>query len=253
MSRTRRSSSSSSSESAKRSRSKSSSHPSYKYMITEAIWEEKKYVKGSSSSDIRHFILQKYDVDESRIKDTLSKTAAKMYEETDDGWACLKKVDGNFKLTPEWRKAWTKQFNKKTIRRKKKKRPADYPKHPRNAYLYYSTEVRKKRQEEYPDKSFVELTTLIANEWKNLKSSRKKKYDELAKKDRDRYRRELKEWEAKHPSESESESESRKKRRKRSRSKRSASESESEESRSKSSRKKKRRKNLSRSLILAIR
>jgi len=199
-------------------------------------------VKGSSSADIRHFILSKYDVDESRIKANLSKTISKMCEDGEDGFPCLKKVDGNFKLSQEWRKSWTKQFNKKTIRKKKKKRPADYPKHPRNAYLYFSTEVRKKRQEEYPDKSFVELTTLVAGEWRNLKSSKKKKYEEMAKKDRARYKRELSEWKSKHGSEeeSESESESRKKRRKRSRSRR--SESESEESRSKSTKKKKKTK-----------
>jgi len=201
-------------------------------------------VKGSSPSDIRHFIEQKYDVDETRIKANLNKTLAKMCEkeDTDEGWSCIKKVDGNYKLTPEWRKSWTKKFNKKTTRRKKKKKPADYPKHPRNAYLYYSTEVRKKRGEDYPDKNFVELTTLVADEWRSLKPSKKKKYEEMAKKDRTRYKRELREYEAKHPSgdESESESESRKKRRKRSRSKR--SESESEESRPKSTRKKKRTK-----------
>jgi len=130
---------------------------------------------------------------------------------------------------------------KKQSVKKKKKRPADYPKHPRNAYLFFSTEVRKKRQEEFPDKSFVELTTLVAGEWRNLKSSKKKKYEEMAKKDRARYKRELSEWKSKHASEeSESESESRKKRRKRSRSRR--SESESEESRSKSTKKKKKTK-----------
>jgi len=92
-------------------------------MITEAIWEEKKYVKGSSSADIRHFILSKYDVDESRIKANLSKTISKMCEDGEDGFPCLKKVDGNFKLSQEWRKSWTKQFNKKTIRKKRKRGP----------------------------------------------------------------------------------------------------------------------------------
>jgi len=196
-------SSSSSSELAKRSRSKSKGHPSYKYMITEAIYEEKKYVKGSSISDIRRFILEKYIIDQS-LKDKLNKTLSKMCEDTDQGWSCLKKVDDNYKLSPEWRKSWCKQFAQK-IRRKKK--PSDYPKNPRNAYLYFSIEVRKKRQEEYPDRRFGELTTMVANEWKNLKSTKKKKYEEMAKNDRARFKRELQEWQSKHKGE-ESESES---------------------------------------------
>jgi len=209
-------------------------------MITEAIWEEKKYMKGSSTSAIKNFILSKYDVDESKLKSNMHNSIEKMLEETEDGWSLLKKSERNYKLTPEWRKEWTKQFGKKMPRRKRKKKPADYPKHPRNAYLFYSSDVRKKRQEDYPDKTFGELTTLIANEWKSLKSSKKKIYEEKAKKDRARYKRELKDWDAKHSgSESDSDSESKSRRKKRARSRR--SDSASEESRSHSKRKRKRR------------
>jgi len=52
-------------------------------MITEAIWEEKKYQKGSSRPDIRRFIVDHYDVDEDSLKSKLSSAISKMLEESD--------------------------------------------------------------------------------------------------------------------------------------------------------------------------
>jgi structure-specific recognition protein 1 len=213
-------------------------------MITEAIWTQRKHIKGSSRAAIRSFILDKYDVDESRIKSYLASNLSKMLEETEDGYPCLIRVDNmNYKLTPEWRKEWTTTYGKKhPVKRRRKKRPSDHPKHPRNAYLYFTQKVRPKRKDEYPDKSFGELTILIADEWKHLSSGKKKEFDELAKKDKKRYQKEMKEYEANREtssSSSDSESRSREKRKRR------KSRSESEDSKSHS--KKKKRKEKSRS------
>jgi len=90
-------------------------------MITEAIWEEKKYQKGSSRTAIRHFIVDHYDVDEENLKTNLSHCLAKMIEESDAGYPLLIRVEDNYKLSPGWRKAWTKKHGKKTKRKRRKK------------------------------------------------------------------------------------------------------------------------------------
>jgi hypothetical protein len=210
-------------------------------MITEAIWTQRRHIKGSSRAAIRSFILDKYDVDESRIKSYLASNLTKMLEDTEDGHPCLIRVDNmNYKLTPEWRKEWTTTYGKKhPVKRRRKKRPSDHPKHPRNAYLYFTQEVRPKRKDEYPDKSFGELTILIADEWKHLSTTKKKKFDEMAKKDKKRYLKQMKEYEANREtssSNSDSESRSREKRKRR------KSRSESEDSKSHSKKKKRKEK-----------
>jgi len=225
-------------------------HPSFKYMITEAIYIQRKHIKGSSRPAIRNYILENYDVDENRIKGYLSSNLSKMLEETEEGYPCLARVDMNYKLTPEWRKEWTKTYGIKPKTRKRKKRPANYPKHPRNAYLYYSTEVRPKRQDENPGKSFGDITKLVAAEWGNLSSKRKRKYVDLAKKDTRRYKKEMKEYEARKTSssrsDSSSESEDRYKNRNRKRrATKSRSESEESTQRSKKKQAKPKRKNRS--------
>jgi len=50
-------------------------------MITEAIWEDKKWTKGSSRVDIRRFIDKNYEVDEKTLKSDLASTLQKMKEE----------------------------------------------------------------------------------------------------------------------------------------------------------------------------
>jgi hypothetical protein len=202
-------------------------------MITEAIWEEKKYQKGSTRPAIRNFIVNHYDVDEDKLKSNLSSTITKMLEESDGGYPLLVRVGDNYKLSPEWRKEWTKKYGKKQTKRKRRKKASDEPLHPRNGYLFYSKEVRKRRQDQHPDKSFPELTRLIADEWKNLPSKKRKKYDEMAEADRERYKKEMKAYKAKKKRErarssgSDSESSSP---RKRSRSRRSESSDESKRS-----------------------
>jgi len=162
-------------------------------MITEAIWEDRKWTKGSSRADIRKFIINNYDVDEDKLKTNLSSTLSKMLQEGDDNYACLNKKEANYRLTPEWRKEWTKKYGKKsTVRRRKVKRDKDQPKHPKNGYMFYIQDVRKRRQEEFPELSMTDLTKKIAEEWKDLSTKRKSKYQDLAAEDRDRYHKEMK-------------------------------------------------------------
>jgi len=181
-------------------------------MITEAIWEEKKWSKGSSRSDIRRYITKTYDVDEDSLKSNLSSALNKMLEETSAGYPCLiKSGEANYKLHADWRKEWKRRNGIRPVKRKGKKKDKNAPKGPKNGYLFYMADVRTKRTEQHPDKEPKEITKLVADEWNSLGEKRKQKYQEMADEDKARYKRELKAYKKKkraERSESESESES---------------------------------------------
>lgn len=210
-------------------------------MITEAIWEEKKWRKGSSRKDIRNFIEDNYDIDETKLRGHLSSTLTSMCQKGSNSYSCLKQTDDeneNFKLTPEWRKEWTKKYGKKHPKKTRKtKKDPNHPKHPKNGYLFYSLDVRKRRQDQNPDKNFKEITTLVADEWRSLSAGKKKKYEDLAKKDRARYQKEMKDYKPESDSDSSSSEEVKKKRKR-------AKRSDSEESKSHSAKKRKSRSEL---------
>jgi hypothetical protein len=198
-------------------------------MITEAIWEEKKWAKGTSRHAIRKFILDTYDVDESEIKAEISKALSDMLEPQKNGKACLVRVDANYKLTPEWRKEWKSKNGIKPEKRKKKK-DKDAPKGVRNGYMFYVQEHRAKRGKEHPNKEAAELTKMIAAEWRELSQSKKKKYLDMAADDKKRYDQAMKEYNKRKRDErsgSDSESESDKKKTKKRRKVEKSSESES--------------------------
>jgi len=215
-------------------------------MITEAIWEEKKYQKGSSRSDIRKFIEKNYEVDESKLKANLTSNFSKMLHKGENGYACLiKRTDEDseyYKLTPEWRKEWTKKYGKKHPKKTRKtKKDPNHPKHPKNGYLFYSQDVRKRRQDQNPDKGFKEITNMVAEEWRNLSVAKKKKYLDMAKKDRERYQKEMKDYKQSDSESSRSDESEEKKKRKR------AKRSDDEESKSHSAKKRKSRSKTARS------
>jgi hypothetical protein len=230
------SSDSSSSGSASSSKKKSSRRstkdepPPYKHMITEAIWEEKKWAKGTSRHAIRKFILDTYDVDESKVKTKLSEALSEMLEpQTKNGKPCLIRVDANYKLTPEWRKEWKSKNGIKPEKRKKKK-DKNAPKGVRNGYMFYVQEHRAERGKQHPDKEAPELTKMIATEWNELSQTKKKKYLDMAAADKKRYDQQMEEYKKKRKREgsgSGSESESDKKKSKKRRKTEKSSESES--------------------------
>jgi len=216
-------------------------------MITEAIFMQRKYMKGSSRDEIRTYISDKYDLDYHKIKGYIASNLSKMLEtDSEDNYSAVVRVGKNYKLHPEWRKEWTKMYGIKQKRRRRKKRPSDFPKQSRSAYLFFSIDARKKAQDKYPDKKFGDITKEVAKEWKKVKKdkSRKRKYERMAEKDKERYEREINNYKAKRSyssdsysstSDSEERSKSRRRRSRKSR-------SESEES------KPKRRKRVKRSL-----
>jgi len=177
-------------------------------MITEAIYQDKKWSKGSPRVDIRKFIEKNYDVDEKALKTDLASNLAKMLEQGSNEYSCLTKHgDDNYKLTKEWRKEWKTRNGIKSVKRKKAKKDKDAPKGPRNAYIYYMQDVRKTITEQYPDKDSKAITKLLGQEWKALPPKKKKKYEEQAEEDKIRHTRDVKAYNKKKQEES-SESES---------------------------------------------
>jgi len=163
-------------------------------MITEAIWDQKHYMKGESRESIWSWIRDNYEIIPADYSAQLKPTLSKMLKEGSAGYPCLIRKDDNYKLHPEWRKEWCKKYGKKHKRQNRKPKDPNLPKHPRSAWLYFTIELRPRRSEQNPEKSMTELTTMLSKEWKAMGPQKKKKYEDMAKKDKDRYEREKKQY-----------------------------------------------------------
>mgnify|MGYP001183089342 CR=1 FL=1 len=102
-----------------------------------------------------------------------------------------------------------------TFMKPKKNKKVKDPKAPKralSAWIIFTTEQRPKYKAENPEKSNTELTTLMSQEWRNMTDEDKKKYDDLAIVDKERYMKEKEEYDSNSESEnSESENEKPKK------------------------------------------
>ena len=66
------------------------------------------------------------------------------------------------------------------------------PKKPLTAFFIYQGEQRSKIKELHPTLSNVDVIRKMSEEWKELKEDEKKKYEDMAKKDKQRYEAEVK-------------------------------------------------------------
>ena len=81
---------------------------------------------------------------------------------------------------------------KKTIKKKKKRKVnPNMPKRPLSAFMYFSCDYRSVLKEQHPEASFGELGKLLGSTWRDLGSSEKEKYTDMARDDRARYEAEL--------------------------------------------------------------
>jgi len=71
---------------------------------------------------------------------------------------------------------------------------AGAPKQPLSGYVHFLNERRESVRGENPDITFSELSKKLAAEWSNLPEEEKLKYNEFAKKDKDRYDKEFAEY-----------------------------------------------------------
>lgn len=81
-------------------------------------------------------------------------------------------------------------------KKKKKKKDPNLPKRNKNAYLLFSVDARAKVKEENPDATFGELAKIISAKFKQLSAKEKKKWDDKAAADKERYDREMAEYKA---------------------------------------------------------
>jgi succinate dehydrogenase flavin-adding protein (antitoxin of CptAB toxin-antitoxin module) len=81
--------------------------------------------------------------------------------------------------------------------KQKKKKDANAPKNPKNAYLFFSSEQRPIVKAANPDASFGELGRLVGIAYKSLSEEEMAKYEELAAADKERYWSEMKEYKIK--------------------------------------------------------
>ena len=77
---------------------------------------------------------------------------------------------------------------------KKKKKDPNAPKRAMTSFFYFSKEMRPKVKEENPEMTFGELGKKIGELFRGLSADEKEKYEELAKKDKERYQREMAEY-----------------------------------------------------------
>jgi len=80
---------------------------------------------------------------------------------------------------------------------KKDKKDKDAPKRAISAFFYYQKERRESLKKEQPNLDNKALISKMSEEWNKMKEPEKTKYNNLAAKDKERYEREKKAYEAK--------------------------------------------------------
>lgn len=75
-------------------------------------------------------------------------------------------------------------------RKRSEPRDPNAPKRPCSAYIYFSNEMRPKLKEEKPELGMAERSKHIGKTWATLEAEKKKRYQELANADKQRYIRE---------------------------------------------------------------
>jgi len=73
----------------------------------------------------------------------------------------------------------------------------DVPKNPRSAFLFFSQEEREKIKEKNPKTKFAEFGKILGEMWQEMSQEKKKKYEEKARIDKQRYQDEVKAYLAK--------------------------------------------------------
>nr|XP_005174323.1 high mobility group protein 20A isoform X2 [Danio rerio] len=87
------------------------------------------------------------------------------------------------------RSSWTKGR-----RRKKPLKDSNAPKAPLTGYVRFMNERREQLRAERPDVPFPEITRMLGNEWSKLPADEKQRYLDEADKDKERYMRELEQY-----------------------------------------------------------
>jgi HMG (high mobility group) box len=84
----------------------------------------------------------------------------------------------------------------KTKKPKAKKDP-NAPKKPLTSFMLFSNEVRSRIQKENPSMSFGELGKKVGELFRGLSGSEKQKYEDMSKNEKERYKKQMQEFEIK--------------------------------------------------------
>lgn len=104
------------------------------------------------------------------------------------------KATSKSKETKKEKKASSKSKDKKPKANKNKEEEEEEKiKRPMNAYMYFCAESREEVKKENPDAKAKDILHLLGDKWKALSEEEKKKYNDLAAKDKERYEKECKE------------------------------------------------------------
>eukprot|EP00980_Cylindrotheca_fusiformis_P001792 scaffold406_cov57-Cylindrotheca_fusiformis.AAC.16 len=79
-------------------------------------------------------------------------------------------------------------------KRKKAKKDPNAPKRNMSAYFLYSIAARPKMKEDHPEASFGQIARLLSESFKQLSSKEKEKWDAKALEDKERYEKEMAEY-----------------------------------------------------------
>ncbi|GAX76261.1 hypothetical protein CEUSTIGMA_g3705.t1 [Chlamydomonas eustigma] len=79
----------------------------------------------------------------------------------------------------------------------RKKKDPNAPKGALSAFMYFSNEMRSKVKEENPGIAFGEVGKLLGERWKAATADEKAKFEQMAEKDKDRYKQQMAEYKAK--------------------------------------------------------
>ena len=76
----------------------------------------------------------------------------------------------------------------------KKRRDPNAPKAASNAYMIFCKDRRAELKKEHPDLPFGKIGAKLGEVWRNMSADEKKPYEDKAAKDRERYRKQMEEY-----------------------------------------------------------
>lgn len=119
----------------------------------------------------------------------LSDTAKKPFEEqaAADKERYQRELASGLTVTP--------RKSKKEKKKSKDEKDPNKPKRANSAYLYFSADFRKSKDAQ--GVKHTDIMKLAAQKWKDLSDSEKKKYFDMEKKDKDRYKKEMESYKPK--------------------------------------------------------
>ncbi|KAI8334908.1 high mobility group box domain-containing protein, partial [Choanephora cucurbitarum] len=80
---------------------------------------------------------------------------------------------------------------KEEPRPEKKRKDPNAPKQPASSFFIFTNSIREEIDKAYPNASFSEKSKLYGSRWQQLTEEEKKPYVELAKKERERYQKDV--------------------------------------------------------------